>query len=165
MRKTDVVIQRDVIDELRRDPKVGVSEIAVAVKEGVVTLAGQVESYARRFAAMLAAERVAGVRAVAGRLLVRLPKSLKRTDTDLAHRVVHALKEDVLVPDEQIKSRIEDGWVWLDGEVEWPFQSFSAERSVRNIIGVRGVTNAIVVTLRATGPSVTMVDDAVLVIS
>jgi osmotically-inducible protein OsmY len=83
------------------------------------------------------------VRAIAEELKVVLLLSHVRTDTDLAHSVATTLKWDVQVPDDTVKARVEDGWVWLDGEVEWQFQSAAAERVVRNLTGVRGVTNSI----------------------
>ena len=141
MIKTDSQLQRDVIDELRWDPAVGSAEIGVASRNGVITLSGQVDSFARKHAAVLAAERVGGVRAIAEDLKVVLPMAHMRTDTDLAHGVATTLKWDVQVPDDAIKARVEDGWVWLDGEVEWQFQSAAAEHAVRNLVGVRGVSN------------------------
>lgn len=141
MIKTDMQLQRDVIDELHFDPAVGTAEIGVAAKNGVVTLMGQVDSYARVYAAIRAAERVAGVRALADELVVSLPMAFKRTDTDLAHNVASTLKWDVQVPDEKVQARVEDGWVWLEGEVDWRYQSTAAERAVHNLTGVRGVTN------------------------
>lgn len=152
--KTDVQLQRDVIDELRWDPSVGSAEIGVAVKNGVITLSGQVESFAKKYAAVRAAERVAGVRVVAEEVTVVLPGSFKRTDTDLAHIVASTLKWDVQVPDDKVKARIEDGWVWLEGEVDWQYQSGAAERAVRNLTGVKGVTNLLQVKKRASIPDV-----------
>ncbi len=143
MIKTDSKLQRDVIDELHWDPAVGSAEIGVASRNGVITLSGQVGSFATKHAAVLAAERVAGVRAIAEELKVVLPMSHVRTDTDLAHGAASTLKWDVQVPDDAVKARVEDGWVWLEGEIEWQFQSTAAERAVRNLTGVRGVTNSI----------------------
>jgi osmotically-inducible protein OsmY len=143
--RTDAQIQLDVIDELRWDPKISEKEIGVAVKDGVVTLSGFVPSYAERFAAEIATERVSGVRAVATELAVKLAAERTRSDTEIAHKAVDALKWDVMVPDEQIKLRVVDGWVTLEGETEWQYQKEAAARSVRYLIGVRGLTNAIVV--------------------
>jgi osmotically-inducible protein OsmY len=154
MTKTDAQLQRDVIEELRWDPSVGTAELGVAVKSGVVTLSGQVNSFAKKYAAVRAVERVAGVRAIAEDVSVVLPMSLKRTDTDVAHAVVSTLKWDVQVPDEKVKARVDDGWVWLEGEVEWQYQSAAAERAVRNLTGVRGVTNLLQVKKRASVPDV-----------
>lgn len=143
MRKTDAQLQRDVIDELRWDPRVGSSEIGVAARDGVITLSGAVDSYAKKCAAVEAAERVAGVRTIADELNVALPSSRKRTDTDLAHAVANTLKWDIQVPDETVKARVDDGWVWLEGDVEWRYQSVAAEQAIRMLTGIRGVTNGI----------------------
>ncbi|HEV8410812.1 MAG TPA: BON domain-containing protein [Gemmatimonadaceae bacterium] len=141
MKKTDTQLQADIIDELRFDPRVGISEIGVAAHDGVVTLTGKVESFAKKFAAARAAARVACVRAVANELTVSLLSSFTFTDTDIAHMATSALKWDVEVPDDSVLVRVEQGWVWLDGEVEWRFQSDAAERAIRNLSGVKGVTN------------------------
>ena len=141
MKKTDTQLQSDVIDELRFDPSVGVSEIGVAAHDGVVTLTGKVDSFAKKFAAARAAARVACVRAVASELTVSLLSSFTLTDTDIAHMATSALKWDVEVPDDSVVVRVEQGWVWLEGEVEWRFQLEAAERAIRNLAGVQGVTN------------------------
>jgi osmotically-inducible protein OsmY len=133
---------------------VGSAEIGVAAKNGVITLSGQIESYAKKYAAVRAAERVAGVRAIAEEVAVVLAGSHKLTDTDLAHTVASTLKWDVQVPDEKVKARVEDGWVWLEGEIEWQYQSIAAERAIRNLIGVRGVTNLLQVKKRPSAPDV-----------
>jgi osmotically-inducible protein OsmY len=154
MIKTDAQLQHDVIDELRWDPAVASAEIGVAAKNGVVTLSGQIDSYAKKYAAIRATERVAGMRAIADELDVVLPTSFKRTDADVAHAIVNTLKWDVQVPDDSVKARVDDGWVWLEGEVEWQYQSAAAERAIRNITGVRGVTNLLQIMKRPTVPDV-----------
>jgi osmotically-inducible protein OsmY/nucleotide-binding universal stress UspA family protein len=154
MIKTDAQLQKDIIEELRWDPAVGMAEIGVAAKLGVVTLTGQVDSLAKKYAATRAAERVAGVRAVAEDLKVVLPHSHIRTDTDLAHSVVSTLRWDVQVPDDSVKARVEDGWVTLEGKLEWQYQIAAAERAVRNLTGVRGVSNQILLKTRASAPDV-----------
>lgn len=154
MIKTDAQLQRDVIDELRWDPAVGAAEIGVAVRNGVITLSGQLDSYAKKYAAVRAAERVAGVRAIAEDLTVILAGSYKGTDTDLAHAVASTLTWDVQVPNDKVKARVDDGWVWLEGEIDWQFQSIAAERAIRNLSGVRGVTNLLQVKKRPSSPDV-----------
>ena len=154
MIKTDARLQRDVIDELRWDPMVGSAEIGVASRNGVITLSGQVENFAKKYAAVRAAERVAGVRAIAEELKVVLPMSLVRTDTDLAHAVATTLKWDVQVPDDAVHARVETGWVWLEGLVDWQYQSTAAENAVRNLTGVRGVTNLLRVKVLASAGDV-----------
>lgn len=141
MTKTDVQLQRDVIDELRFDPRVGPAEIDVSARDGIVTISGQVESFAKKYAAARATERVAGAYAVADALTVALPSAFKRTDTDVAHSVLTALRWDIEVPDDMVTARVAVGWVWLEGAVDWQFQIAAAEHAVRNLAGVRGVTN------------------------
>lgn len=154
MFKLDGQLQRDVIDELRFDPSVGSAEIGVAAKNGVVTLSGQVESSAKKYAATRAAERVSGVRAIADDLIVSLPLDKKCSDIDVAHAVASTLKWNVQVPDDQIKARVENGWVWLEGNVEWQFEVSAAERAVRQLTGVRGITNLLRVKTRPAAPDV-----------
>jgi osmotically-inducible protein OsmY len=141
--RTDIQIQRDVIDELRWDPRIRSVELGVAEQDGVVTLSGSVASYAEKWAAERAAERVAGVKAVASELVVKLPSTYVRTDTEIAHRILDAFRWDVQVPDKKLQVIVTDGWVQLDGQVEWQFQKDAAARAVRNIIGVRGLTNSV----------------------
>jgi Predicted periplasmic or secreted lipoprotein len=141
--RSDAMIQKDVIDEVRWDPRIRTREIGVACRDAVVTLTGSVGSYAEKSAAEQAAERVAGVKAVAGELEVVLPAQHTQTDATLAHRVVEALRWDIEVPNEKLKVLVRDGWVQLDGQVEWQYQKDAAVRAVRNLTGVRGVTNAI----------------------
>ena len=147
--RTDLELQREVTNELRWDPRVRDDEIAVAARDGVVTLGGTVGSFAVKLAALKAAERVGGVHAVADDLDVKLPGSSQRSDTELAHQVVNALRWDVLVPDDRIKARVEQGWVTLEGEVEWEFERRAARRAVQNLTGVRGVTNLVALRARA----------------
>jgi osmotically-inducible protein OsmY len=141
--KSDNQVQSDVQAELRWDPSVSMSEIGVAVRDGVVTLSGTVDSYAQKLAAERCAERVSGVKAVAEELRVKVPSLFQRTDTDVAHATVSALKWDIEVPTDRIKSKIENGWITLEGTVDWYFQKAAAERAVRFLTGVRGVTNLI----------------------
>jgi len=141
--KTDMQLQRDVIEELAWQPNVREAEIGVACKNGVVTLSGFVDSYAQKYAAGRAAEHVIGVRAVADDLQVKLPRAFVRSDTDIAHAAVTALKWDVEVPDSRIQVLVDDGWVSLDGAVDWQFQRSATEKAVRYLTGVKGVINRI----------------------
>ena len=154
MIKTDSQLQRDVIEELRWDPSVGRLEIGVACKDGVVTLSGNVDSFSRKYRIVKAAERVVGVKAIAEELKVVLPSSSVRPDTDIAHAVVEVLRWDVDVPDEGVKARVDEGWVWLEGDVEWQYQRNAAERAVRYLTGVKGVTNLINIRPRVSAPDV-----------
>lgn len=146
--RTDEELQQDVLDELRWDPVTRTEEIAVVVRDGVVTLGGSVGSYAKRLAAERAAERVSGVHVVADDLVVSLPGTLRRSDTEIAHQVRDALRWDVLVPHDAIKARVQDGWVTLEGQVEWDFERRAATAAVRNLTGVRGVTPLITLRVR-----------------
>mgnify|MGYP001570609803 CR=1 FL=1 len=154
MNKTDVQLQRDVIDELRWDPSVGPIEIGVAVRDGVVTLSGTIDTTARKFAAIHAAERVGGVKAIAEDLVVTVPTSLARTDTEIAHAAVSALRWNVEVPDDRIKVRVDDGWIVLDGQLDWQYQRTAAMNAIRSLTGVRGVTNNITLKPHAFAPDV-----------
>jgi osmotically-inducible protein OsmY len=141
--KTDLQLQRDVAEELRWDPSINEKEIAIAVKDGVVTLRGTVSSYTEKFAAELAAERVNGVRAVAEELTVQLPGEYMRDDTDIAHAVVNALNWDIQVPKNAVTATVEKGFVTLRGDVDWQYQKEAASAAVRRLVGVKGVSNFI----------------------
>jgi osmotically-inducible protein OsmY len=142
---TDRELQQDVLRELAWDPSVEAAHVGVAVNDGVVTLTGHVPSYADKWAAEKAAKRVYGVKAVANELNVRLPGSSQRTDEDIAVSAVNALRANISVPAEQIKVIVENGWVTLEGEVDWQFQKDAAESAVRYLPGVTGVTNLVTV--------------------
>jgi osmotically-inducible protein OsmY len=148
--RTDAQIQSDVLAELKWEPRVQPNEIGVAVKDGVVTLTGWVESYTKRSAAEQAAHRVRGVKAVANDIEVRLPSSAERNDADIAAAAVRALEWDAFVPIEKLDVTVSKGWVTLRGEVEWQFQREDAYRVVHRLAGVKGVTNLILVKPRVT---------------
>ena len=148
--KTDEQIQKDVLAEMKYDARVQPNEIGVAVKDGIVTLAGWVDSYTKRWAAEEAAHRVRGVKAVANEIEVRLPSSSERTDADIAAAAVRALEWDAFVPVDKLDVTVSKGLVTLEGEVEWQFQKQDAERVIRRLSGVRGVTNLITVKPRVT---------------
>lgn len=138
---TDQQIQRDVLEEFKWDPRLLPNEIGVAVKDGVVTLTGWVDSYTKKWAAEDAAHRVRGVKAVANDIEVRLPISSERTDADIAAAAVRALEWDAAIPVQNVDVTVSKGWVTLRGDVDWQFQKEDAERVVRRLLGVRGVTN------------------------
>lgn len=141
--KSDTQLHKDIVEELRWDPRVKEAEVAVSAKDGVVTLTGSVETYAQKYAAERAVERVAGVRAIADDLRVRIPGSFQRTDTDIAHSAINALRWDIEVPDDKITVKVDEGWVTLKGEVGWQYQKGAAERAVRYLSGVKGLSNLI----------------------
>ncbi len=153
MNKSDSQLRSDVQEELRWEPSVGRAEIGVAARDGVITLSGEVDSFSRKYAAVKAAERVSGVKAVAEELTVKLPSAFVRSDTEIAHSVVESLRWAIDVP-ETVKARIEDGWVTLEGMVDWQYERAAAERAVRHLMGVKAVSNLITIKPRASAPDV-----------
>ncbi len=139
--RTDDQIQRDVLEEFSWDARIQPNEIGVTVKDGVVALTGWVDNYGKKWTAERTAHRVNGVRAVANDIEVRLPSSAERTDADIAGAATRALEWDAFVPIERLDVTVARGWVTIKGEVEWEYQRRSAERAVRRLSGVRGVTN------------------------
>ena len=154
--KTDSQLQHDVIKELEWEPRIDAAHIGVAAKDGVVTLSGSVPSYGEKHEAVRAAKRVYGVKAVVDEIEVKLPSSSERTDTDIAEAAVRALKNNLSVPDEKIKVTVREGWITLEGEVEWQHQKTAAESSVRYLVGVKGVSNLIMVKPRVSPTDVQM---------
>ncbi|MEW6207587.1 MAG: BON domain-containing protein [Acidobacteriota bacterium] len=150
--RSSAQIQSEVLQELKWDSRVDESEIGVAAADGVVTLTGTVDSYARKLAAQEAAHRVAGVLDVANDIQVRVFSSATPTDTEIAQAVRHALEWDVWVPDERIRSTVSNGWVTLEGTVDLIRESEDAERAIRHLAGVRGVTNKIFINAPAVEP-------------
>ena len=148
--RTDTDIQKDVIAELKWEPGLRNDDIAVGVRDGVVTLAGYVDSYADRWRAERAASRVKGVRAVVNDIEVKLPSGSQRTDPEIARAAVEALEWNILVPHDRIKVKVDRGWVTLEGDVDYYYQAEEAERTVRQLTGVRGVTNLITVRTQPT---------------
>jgi osmotically-inducible protein OsmY len=145
MMKIDGEIRDDVIDELRWDPQITEPDaIGVAVKDGAVTLTGHVPTYAEKLAATRAAERVYGVKAVANELEVKLAGAA-RDDSDIATAIAHVLENNVQVPEGKVHARVQNGWVTLDGEVDYDYQRREVERMVRQVRGVTGVSDLITV--------------------
>lgn len=147
--KTDLQLKSDVIAELSWDAGVNPTRIGVAVKNGIVTLSGEVDTHLQKHAVERAVRRVGGVRGMAVDLQVNLAPDHKRTDADIARAALHALDWHSSVPEERVKVAVEDGWITLTGEVDWSYQSASAEQAVRPLVGVTGVTNQIRLTQRA----------------
>ena len=141
--KTDSEIERDVKDELSWNPDLDATDIAVSVKKGVVTLTGFVKSYTDKFEAEAAAKRVSGVVAVANDIEVRMPSVDERPDPEIARDAVAAIKSQLPISSEKIKVIVKNGWITLEGEVEWQYQRSTAEHAVRRIKGVKGVSNMI----------------------
>jgi osmotically-inducible protein OsmY len=143
--KTDSKIKLDVQDELQWEPSIDETKIGVAVDNGVVTLSGEVDSYPKKMAAENAAKRVIGVKAVAEDILVKLPYSLQKSDTEIAKAVINALQWHSSVPDDAVMVKVENGWVYLSGEVKWAYQKDSARNAIKDLSGVRGVSNSITI--------------------
>jgi osmotically-inducible protein OsmY len=142
---TDKDIQQAVLSELEWEPQVKSTEIGVAVKDGIVTLSGYVDSYSDRHHAERAAKRVAGIKAVVNDLEVHLPSSSERTDEDIARAALRALEGRITVPRDRVKVTLNDGRITLEGDVEWQYQREAAEEAVRHLVGVKGVSNLIMV--------------------
>jgi osmotically-inducible protein OsmY len=146
--KTDEELQKDVLAELKWDARLQPNEIGVIVKDGVVTLTGWVDSYFKKWNAEDAAHKVGAVKAVANDIEVKLLN--ERTDADIAAAAIHALDWDAGVPSDEVEVTVAKGWITLKGEVEWQYEKEDAERVVRRLAGVKGVSNLITVKPRAT---------------
>jgi osmotically-inducible protein OsmY len=142
--KTDSQLQIDVMKELDWEPSVHHEHIGVAVNNGIVTLSGAVPSFIEKTMAERATQRVGGVKAVVEKIEVKLPGSYRRDDQDIARTIVDQINWSTQLVDEQVKASVEDGWVRLTGEVAWEYQRTAAERIVRELNGVRGITNNII---------------------
>ena len=134
----DSEIRQKVNAELDWDPSIDASEVGVAVKDGVVTLTGSIPSYWQRKEVERVVKRVAGVRAVAEELTIRLPGTAERTDADIAQSVLSCLRFNVAVPTHRVQATVENGWVTLEGEVEWQFQKNAAESAIKYSHGPQG---------------------------
>jgi osmotically-inducible protein OsmY len=141
--RSDAGIERDVQEELRSDPDIDATNIATAVKDGVVTFAGFVRSFRQRRKAEQDVKRVAGVVGVANNIKVRLPIIHRHPDPDIARDAVEALKSELPSSWERIKVIVDDGLVALEGEVEWHYQLERAEEAVARVRGIQGILNCI----------------------
>jgi osmotically-inducible protein OsmY len=141
--RSDSEVERDVKDELAWDPDLDATDIAVSVKKGVVTLTGFAKSYTDKYEAEAAAKRVAGVVAIANDIEVRLPSVDERPDPEIARDAVAAIKSQLPISSEKIKVVVKNGWITLEGQVEWQYQRSAAENAVRRIKGVKGVINSV----------------------
>ena len=143
--KTDSKIKLDVQDELAWEPSIDETKIGVAVDDGVVTLSGELDSYTKKLAAEKAAKRVQGVKAVAEDIVVKYGSSLEKTDTEIAKAALNALKWHSSVPDNTIMVKVENGWIYLSGEIKWEYQKNSAKNAIKDLVGVKGVINNIAI--------------------
>ena len=152
--RSDAQLRSDIVAELSWDPAITATDVGVIVKDGVVTLTGHPSSHAEKYAIERAAQRVKGVKALAIEMPVKLASDHERTDADIAMAVERAIEWNVLVPDDKIHPMVENGWVTLNGEVEWDYQRRAAEFAVRDLLGVTGVSNRVVVKPKFTAADV-----------
>jgi osmotically-inducible protein OsmY len=141
--KTDAQLKIDVASELEWDPSINATNVGVAVKNGVVTLTGHLDTYAEKYVIERALQRVLGVKAIAIELDVKLAPGHLRSDSEIAAAAESAFKWHALIPAERIRVMVEKGWVTLTGEVDWDYQRTQAEKAVRPLTGVIAVTNSI----------------------
>ncbi len=141
--KTDTEIKTDVLSELKYDPSLKVTEIGVLVADGIVTLTGYTTSFNEKLAAVHAVKRVAGVLAIADDIELKIPDANHRTDGEIAAATAHQIAWSTTIPAGTVEITIRNGWVILEGEVEWWYQKNAAEVAVRHLSGVRGVSNSI----------------------
>ncbi|HXP59506.1 MAG TPA: BON domain-containing protein [Dongiaceae bacterium] len=143
--ESDLELNKAVLAEIEFEPSVNLEDIGVSVREGIVTLTGSVSSYDEKLAATRAAKRVAGVRGLAEDILVKLTESSRRADSDIAAAAVDAIKWMTTLPTDSVKITVRDGWLSLEGAVGGWHQKRAAEEAVRNLAGVQGVTNLILI--------------------
>jgi osmotically-inducible protein OsmY len=152
--KSDNQIQQDVMDQLKWEPFLKASEIGVAVRNGIVTLSGQVDSYYKKRSAEEAAKKVSGVKAIAEDIQIGVSPFYAKSDTEIAEAILNALKWHIAVQDEKIKIKVDGGNVTLQGEVDWDFQRRSARKEIEGLAGVKSVTNLIRVKPKVTAADV-----------
>ena len=148
MFRTDTDIQKDILAELKWDPSLRDDDVAVAVRDCVVTLAGYTDSFTDKMKAERVVTRVKGIKALANNIEVKLPSSSKRADPEIARAAVDAFKWNISVPTDRVKVKVENGWLTLEGDVDFYFQKEAAERAVRYLPGIKGVTNLIALRTR-----------------
>ena len=143
--KSNAQLQKDIYEELKWDPRIHEGDIGVSVANGIVTLSGCIPTFAEMWAAEEATKKVVGVTAVVNKMEVKLTTALVKGDQELAEAATNAIKWHVFVPSESIKILIDNGWITLSGKVEHKYQKESAYNAVKNLLGVRGVFNEIIV--------------------
>ena len=141
--KTNEQLQKDVQDAIKWQPLLKAAEVGVTAKDGVVSLTGIVSSFTKKLEAEKAAKGVLGVKAVVEDIHVKFANDINKTDLDLANEVLSGMKWNWSIPNDKIQVKVEDGWVTLDGAVEWNYQRDAAKNSATDLIGVKGVINNI----------------------
>lgn len=144
--KTNEELQKDVQDAIKWEPLLKAAEIGVIAKDGIITLSGSVDSYAKKSEAEDAAKTVAGVKAVVEQIEIKTFSNLdNRDDNDLANEVLDAYKRNWEIPEERVKIKVENGWITLEGDVQWNYQKEAAYRIIKKLSGIRGVSNRITI--------------------
>ena len=161
--KTDSEIKNDVLSELKYEPSVKVTDIGVLVKDGSVTLNGFATSYGEKWDAVKVAKRVAGVRAIADDIEVKFPESMRRNDGDIAIAAANNIEWlSWAVPGKTVQVTVREGWITLEGQVEWWYQKEAAENTVRYLSGVKGVSNQIAINPKLSATKVEAAIEAAL---
>lgn len=138
-------LQRNIQDAIKWEPMLNAAEIGVVVKDGVVTLTGTVDSYAKKIEVIHATKRMSGVKAIIEEIIIDYGKSVQKSNADIATDVLNALKWDWEVPLDKIQVEVEDGWVTLNGVLEWNFQRESAQKAIKHLKGIKGITSKITI--------------------
>ncbi|OMP77673.1 MULTISPECIES: BON domain-containing protein [unclassified Chitinophaga] len=147
--KNNAELQRDVQNAIKWEPLLNVAEIGVTAKDGIVSLTGTVDSYAKKLEAENAAKKVIGVKALVEKIAVKFPNSWIKTDSEVASEVLVALKHNWAIPKDKVMVKVEEGWVTLEGELPWHYQREAAQNAVSYLTGVKGVTNNIQIKLES----------------
>jgi len=137
--KTNEVLQKDVQDAIKWEPLLNAAEIGVTAKDGIITLTGTVNSFMKKMEAEDAAKKVKGVKAVVENIDIKLSNNSKASDNEIANDVVNAFKWDIEIPGDDVKVKVEDGWVTLSGNIKWNYQREAAKKAVSKLCGVKGV--------------------------
>jgi osmotically-inducible protein OsmY len=141
--KNNQELQLDVQNAIKWEPLLHAAEIGVTAKDGVVTLTGNVDSYAKKIEAETASKKVIGVRALIENIEVKFPNSWSKSDAEVANEVLGALKSNWSVLKDKVTVMVENGWVTLEGELPWNYQKEAAKNAVNFLSGVKGVSNNI----------------------
>lgn len=152
--KSDNQIQKDVMEQLKWEPLLKASEIGVAVRNGIVTLSGQVDSYYKKRSAEEATKKVWGVKAIAEDIQIGVSPFYAKSDTEIAEAILNALKWHTAVQEEKIKIKVDDGNVTLQGEVDWDYQRSGARKAIEGLTGVKSITNLITVKPKITAADI-----------
>ena len=143
--KTNEELQTDVQNAIKWEPLLYAAEIGVTVKDGIVSLTGEVDSYAKKIEAENAAKKVIGVKALVEKIEVKFPDAWKKTNAEIAKEVLDALKASYSIPNDTVTVKVEDGWVTLEGQLSWNYQREAAKHAVNYLTGVKGVSNNITI--------------------